>query len=148
MARIAGIELNDNFRVDYALTRIRGVGWSLSSQILASLSIDASKRLSDLTPDELAALGAKLEEYPIEGELARVVKANIARLQTIGAYRGARHLRNLPTRGQRTRTNARTKRGKRKTVGAFKKEVLSKLSARLPAGQVGKEGEIKNEKGE
>lgn len=142
MARIAGVELQDSWRVDYALTRIRGVGWSLSNQILDSLKIDAAKRVSDLTSDELAALGAKLDEYPIEGELMRTVKANIARLQAIGAYRGARHLRNLPVRGQRTRTNARTKRGKRKTVGAFKKEILSKM-------QTGERGEEEKEgKGE
>lgn len=146
--RIAGVELNDNWRVDYALTRIRGVGWTLSNQILDSLAIDAAKRVSDLMPDELTRIGAKLDEYPIEGELARVVKTNIARLQAIGTYRGARHSRNLPTRGQRTRTNARTKRGKRKTVGAFKKEILSKLSTRLTAVQAEKEGGLKEEKHE
>lgn len=127
MARISGIELVDNWRVDYALTRIKGIGWSLSKSILASLKIDPSRRLTDVSGEELAKISAKLDEYPIEGELARTVKGNISRLQTIGSYRGGRHAKNLPARGQRTRTNARTKRGKRKTVGAFKKAVLTQM---------------------
>ncbi|MEK7112532.1 MAG: 30S ribosomal protein S13 [Patescibacteria group bacterium] len=127
MARITGIELADTLRVDYALTRIKGIGWSLSNKILDSVKIDPSKRLSELSPDELSKISTKLEEYPIEGELARTVRGNIARLQTIGSYRGLRHSRALPVRGQRTRTNARTKRGKRKTVGAFKKEVRTQM---------------------
>jgi small subunit ribosomal protein S13 len=127
MARIAGIELEDNWKVDYALTKIKGVGWPLAKEILETLKIDSSKRISNLTPDEVSKISAKLEEYPLGGELVRQVRANIARLQTIGSYRGMRHTRNLPARGQRTRTNARTKRGKRKTVGAFKKEILTKM---------------------
>lgn len=127
MARISGIELADTLRVDYALTRIKGIGWSLSNKILDSVKIDPSKRLSELSPDELTKISTKLEEYPIEGELARAVRGNIARLQTIASYRGIRHSRALPVRGQRTRTNARTKRGKRKTVGAFKKEVRTQM---------------------
>lgn len=125
MARIAGIELQDSWKVDYALSRIRGIGWSLSKKILDAAKVDSTKRVSGLTPDEIAKISTKLEEYPTEGELARIVRGNISRLQAIGSYRGARHLRNLPARGQRTRTNARTKRGKRKTVGAFKKEILT-----------------------
>ncbi len=128
MARIAGIELNDNWKVDFALTRIKGLGWPLSTKLLSSLGLDSKKRVKDLTSDELAKISAKLDEMPIEGELARQVRGNVQRLQTIGSYRGIRHSRGLPVRGQRTRTNARTKRGKRKTVGAFKKEVLSKMS--------------------
>jgi small subunit ribosomal protein S13 len=127
MARISGIELADTWRVDFALTRIKGIGWSLSKSILASLKIDPSKRLTDVSGEELAKISTKLEEYPIEGELARTVRGNISRLQTIGSYRGLRHAKNLPARGQRTRTNARTKRGKRKTVGAFKKETLTQM---------------------
>jgi small subunit ribosomal protein S13 len=127
MARIAGIELQDNWRVDFALTRIRGIGWALSKKILASLKIDPAKRLSEVSGEDLSKISSKLEEYPTEGELARMVRGNIARLQTIGSYRGIRHGKNLPVRGQRTRTNARTKRGKRKTVGAFKKEILTQM---------------------
>ena len=127
MARIAGIELQDKWKVDFALTRIRGIGWSLSRKIVSELKIEQKKRVSDLNGEEIAKINSKLEEYPIEGELARSVKGNVARLQAIGSYRGARHTRGLPSRGQRTRTNARTKRGKRKTVGAFKKAVLTQM---------------------
>jgi small subunit ribosomal protein S13 len=126
MARISGVELQDNWKVDYALTKIRGIGWSLSEKILASLKIDSSKRVADLTSNEISKIASKMEDYPIEGELARQVRSNITRLKQIGSYRGIRHTRSLPARGQRTKTNARTKRGKRKTVGAFKKEALVK----------------------
>ena len=127
MARIAGIELTDNWGVDYALTKIKGIGWALAKNLLSRLDIDFSKKLASLSSEEITKITNALEEHPIEGELARIVRSNISRLQTIGAYRGLRHARNLPSRGQRTRSNARTKRGKRKTVGAFKKEILSKM---------------------
>jgi small subunit ribosomal protein S13 len=127
MARISGLELQDNWKVDFALTRVSGIGWTLSKKILAELKIPTTKRVSELSREEISKITAKMEEYPTEGELARKVRASIARLQTIGSYRGSRHSRNLPARGQRTRRNARTKRGKRKTIGAFKKEVLSKI---------------------
>ncbi|MEK7061578.1 MAG: 30S ribosomal protein S13 [Patescibacteria group bacterium] len=125
MARIAGLELNDGWRVEFALTRVKGIGWSLAGKIIDTLKIDRSKRMKDLTPEEVSKITTELEKYDTEGDLFRKVKANIVRLQTIGSYRGLRHSRNLPVRGQRTRVNARTKRGKRKTIGAFKKEVLS-----------------------
>jgi len=126
MARIAGVDLQDNWKIDYALTRIKGIGWALSRKILSDLKIDTTRRMNTITPDEVSKLSAKLEEYPTEGELVRRVRQNVQRLQVIGSLRGIRHSRGLPVRGQRTRTNARTKRGKRKTVGAFKKEVLAK----------------------
>lgn len=126
MTRIAGIDLTDSWKVDYALTKIKGIGWPLAKKVLADIGIDQTKRISTLTSEEIAKITTQLEKYPVEGDLRRVIKANISRLQTIGAYRGMRHSRNLPVRGQRTRRNARTKRGKRKTVGAFKKEVLSR----------------------
>ena len=126
MARISGIELNDNWKVDYALTRIKGIGWPLAKKILSSLNFDTSKRIKDISPDDLNKITVKIDEHPTEGDLARKVKANIGRLQAIGSYRGIRHSKGLPVRGQRTKTNARTKRGKRKTVGAFKKEILTK----------------------
>jgi len=132
MARLSGVELVGNWKIDYALTRIRGLGWALSNKILKELKIDKTKRVSALTSDELSKINSKLEEFVLEGELARQVKTNIARLQAIGSYRGIRHQRNLPARGQRTRRNARTKRGKRKTVGAFKKEVLSRIATQNP----------------
>jgi len=128
MARIAGIDLQDNWKVDFALTKIKGLGWPLSEKIMKDTGIDTKKRISDLTSEEINKITAELEKYQIEGDLARAVRGNIQRLQVIGSYRGLRHSRNLPVRGQRTRTNARTKRGKRKTVGAFKKEILSKIA--------------------
>jgi small subunit ribosomal protein S13 len=127
MARIAGIELQGDWRVAYALTNIKGIGWSLSEKILKNTKISSDKRVSDLTPDEISNLASQMEKYPIEGELVKQVRSNIQRLRTIGSYKGIRHQRGLPARGQRTRTNARTKRGKRKTVGAFKKEALTKM---------------------
>lgn len=127
MARIAGIELQDNWKVDFALTRIKGLGWSLSKKLMTDIKLDSKKRVSDLTGDEIAKITSALEKYPTEGELFRIVHGNIQRLSAIGSYRGLRHSKNLPVRGQRTKTNARTKRGKRKTIGAFKKEVLSKM---------------------
>ena len=128
MARLAGVDIKDNWKVDYALTRIKGVGWTLSKKILESMDFPTTKRVQNLSSEELAKLANKLEEYSIEGDLLRQVRANVQRLKTIGAYRGIRHTRNLPARGQRTRSNARTKTCKRRTVGAFKKEMLSKLT--------------------
>lgn len=126
MIRISGVDLQDNWRLGYALTRIKGIGWALSEKVLKELGFDSTRRASTLSPDEVNKISSKLEEYPTEGDLVRRVKGNVQRLQVVGAYRGIRHGRGLPVRGQRTRTNARTKRGKRKTVGAFKKEVLAK----------------------
>jgi small subunit ribosomal protein S13 len=126
MARIAGIDLQDNWKVDFALTKIKGLGWALSKKVMKDAEIDTKKRISELTSGEVSKISAELEKYQIEGDLVRAVRGNIQRLQVIGSYRGSRHTKGLPVRGQRTRTNARTKRGKRKTVGAFKKEMLSK----------------------
>lgn len=128
MTRIAGIDLQENWKVNYALTKIRGLGWTLSKKVLKDCGIDSTKRVNTLTSDEISKISGELEKYQIEGDLVRSVRENIQRLQVIGSYRGMRHTRGLPARGQRTRTNARTKRGKRKTVGAFKKEVLSKMT--------------------
>ncbi len=125
--RISGVELQDNWKVDYALTKIKGIGWSLSGEVLKALKIENTKRVSDLTSKEVSKIASKMEEYPIEGDLTRQVRENLQRLKQTGAYRGVRHTRALPVRGQRTKTNARTKRGKRKTVGAFKKEALVKM---------------------
>jgi small subunit ribosomal protein S13 len=127
MARIAGIEIADNLKVDYALTKIKGIGWSLSKKILDAVNVDTAKRLSQVTSEELTKITNELEKHVIEGDLIRQVRTNITRLRTISSYKGIRHTRGLPVRGQRTRHNARTKRGKRKTVGAFKKEALAKI---------------------
>lgn len=129
MARIAGIELPEDKRIDYALTRLYGVGWKLAEEILRQANVPAAKRTKELSEQEIAVLNKTVEKYAVEGDLRGKVRGDIQRLKDIGSYRGLRHGRNLPVRGQRTRTNARTKRGKRKTVGAFKKEALAKTTA-------------------
>jgi len=127
MARILGVELNDNWKLGFALTRIKGIGWPSSRKILAKVGLEPNRPLGSLKAEELKKLTSELENYTVEGDLARLVKTSINRLKQIGSYRGLRHNRSLPVRGQRTRHNARTKRGKRKTIGAFKKEMLTKL---------------------
>ncbi len=117
MARIAGVDLPRNKRVEISLTYIYGIGRSLSGEILRKASIDPDKRVKDLTESEITSLRETIDRgYQVEGDLRREVQMNIRRLMDIGCYRGLRHRRNLPVRGQRTRTNARTKRGPKKTV--------------------------------
>lgn len=124
--RIAGIELNEDWRLIYALTQIKGIGWVSSKKILAVLKIDESKRVKDLSSDQVTKVSSELENFITEGDLAKRIRENLTRLKTIGSYRGIRHNRALPARGQRTRSNARTKRGKRRTVGSYKKDVLAR----------------------
>jgi small subunit ribosomal protein S13 len=117
MARIAGVDLPRNKRVEIGLTYIYGIGRALSNDILARTGVSPDKRVKDLTEAEVAALRETIDrDYRVEGDLRRELQMNIRRLMDIGCYRGLRHRRNLPARGQRTRTNARTKRGPRKTV--------------------------------
>ena len=121
MARVAGVDLPKAKRVDIALTYIYGVGLTLSKQILAEVHLDPAKRVKDLSEEEVSKLTTVItKNIKVEGDLRREVEANIRRLMDIGSYRGYRHRRNLPVRGQRTKTNARTRRGKRKTVGSSK----------------------------
>ncbi len=117
MARIAGVDLPRNKRIEIALTYVYGIGRKSSNDILQRAGIDPDKREKDLTESELAALRDIVDhDYVVEGDLRRDVQMNIKRLIEIGSYRGLRHRRNLPAHGQRTRTNARTKRGPKKTV--------------------------------
>ncbi len=117
MARIAGVDLPRDKRVEIGLTYIYGIGRSLSNEILRKAGVDPDKRVKDLNETEVARLREIIDrEYKVEGDLRREVQMNIKRLIEIGCYRGLRHRMNLPVRGQRTRTNARTKRGPRKTV--------------------------------
>ncbi len=117
MARIAGVDLPRNKRVEIGLTYIYGVGRSTSSEVLQQATVDPDKRVKDLTEAEVTALREIIERnLRVEGDLRREVQMNIKRLMEIGCYRGLRHRRNLPVHGQRTRTNARTKRGVKKTV--------------------------------
>ena len=121
MARIAGIDLPKNKRIDIALQYVYGIGPKVANEILVKLAgqIEASTRVKDLTEQQAGLLNTILQkEYKVEGELRREVAQNIHRLIETGSYRGNRHRRNLPARGQRTKTNSRTSRGRRKTVGA------------------------------
>ncbi|MER2598728.1 MAG: 30S ribosomal protein S13 [Caldilineales bacterium] len=122
MARIAGVDLPRDKRVVVGLTYIYGIGPTTSADILRRLSINESIRIRDLSEADVAKLRETIDrEYRVEGDLRREVSMNIKRLQEINAYRGMRHRLNLPSRGQRTRTNARTKRGARKTVPGKKR---------------------------
>ncbi len=117
MARIEGVDLPRNKRVEIGLTYIYGVGRSRAQVILEKTGIDPDTRIKDLTEAEIASLREAIDNYVVEGELRREVRGNIKRLMDIGCYRGLRHRRGLPVRGQRTRTNARTRKGPKKTVG-------------------------------
>ncbi len=135
MPRIAGLDLDTNKRVDIALTKLYGVGRGNVVGILKKAEVDAAKRVKDLTEEEVKQIQKNIDLIKVEGDLRGEVHANIAALKQIGSYRGMRHTRNLPARGQRTKSNARTKRGKRLTIGAIKKEMAEKM------GITPKEGE-------
>lgn len=125
MARIAGVTLPTNKRVDIALTYIYGIGLTTSQKILNETGVPASVRVKDLTEAQANQLRDVVEkQYRVEGELKREVLSNIKRLKEIGSYRGTRHVRNLPVRGQRTKTNSRTVRGNvRRTMGSGKRKL-------------------------
>jgi small subunit ribosomal protein S13 len=124
MARIAGVDIPPNKRLEIALTYIYGIGSTTSRQIVHDSRLNANTRVKDLTEEEVNHLREIIDkDYKVEGDLRREVSMNIKRLTEIGCYRGVRHRRGLPVHGQRTRTNARTKRGSRRTVGAHKKAV-------------------------
>ena len=123
MARVAGLDLPKNKRIDIALRYLYGIGKATSDELLAKLqgAVDPATRVKDLTENQVGLINNLLvKEYKVEGELRRETAANIQRLYEINAYRGYRHRRNLPVRGQRTKTNARTRRGRRKTIGSGK----------------------------
>ena len=121
MPRIAGVDLPRDKRVQIALTYIYGIGRTTAAKIIELAGIDPATRMRDVTEDEAARLREAVDGYTIEGDKRREVQSNIQRLIEIGTYRGMRHRRGLPVRGQRTRTNARTRKGKRKTVAGKKK---------------------------
>ena len=127
MARIAGVDLPRQKRVDIALRYIYGIGPYRATQVLQQAKMDPAIRIKDLSETEVAKLRAIIDrDFKVEGDLRRELGLNIKRLQEIGAYRGLRHRRGLPARGQRTRTNARTKRGTRRTVAGKKKTKAKK----------------------
>ena len=122
MARIAGVDLPNEKRIEAGLTYIYGIGWTTSRKILEKTGINPDTRVKDLTEEEAGKIRKVIEnDYLVEGDLKRDVNMNIKRLMEIGCYRGIRHRRGLPVRGQKTKTNARTRKGPKKTVGRKKK---------------------------
>lgn len=122
MARIASVNLPNNKRIEAALLAITGVGRSLATKICAAAKVDPGKKAGDLNEKEEEALRTEVAKYPTEGDLRRLVTQNIKLLQDAGTYRGSRHKKRLPCRGQRTRSNARTKRGKKVTMGSGRRK--------------------------
>ncbi len=123
MPRIAGVDIPNNKGVEIALTYIYGIGRTLSNRILKETSISPNQKVKDMTDQEITLIRGILEKkYKVEGDLRKEINLSIKRLMDIGSYRGFRHRRGLPVRGQRTNTNARTRKGPRKTVGAKRKE--------------------------
>lgn len=130
MARLMGITLPDDKRIDYALTLLYGIGWKNVKTVLSQSKIDAHKRVKEVSEEEFKRINEVIEKnFKVEGRLREDINENLKRLREIGSLRGFRHLRGLPVRGQRTKSNARTKRGKRKTVGALRKEAWAKLES-------------------
>lgn len=127
MARISGVTIPTDKQVGVSLTYVYGIGPKTSYDILAAVKVDPTVRVKDLTDAEISRIQDYINEHhTVEGELQRIVTGNIKRLKDINAYRGLRHKGNLPSRGQRTKTNARTRRGKKTTVGGTAKKVASK----------------------
>ena len=130
MARIAGIDLPKEKRIEIALSYIYGIGRPLSNKILKQAGVNPDTRAKDMKEDEISRVAAIIQkEYKVEGDLRREISQNIKRLIDIGSYRGLRHRRGLPVRGQRTKTNARTRKGPRKTVGVVRQTVKKTVPA-------------------
>ena len=122
MARIEGVDLTGNKRIEIGLTYLFGIGRSTARKILSATDVDLNKKVKDLTDDEVGKIREVIDKnYTIEGDLKRKVSMDIKRLMDIGSYRGTRHRRSLPVRGQRTKTNARTRKGPRRSIGGKKK---------------------------
>ena len=127
MARISGVTIPNDKQIEVALTYVYGIGLTSSKDIIKKAKIDPTTRVKDLTDSEISSIQEVINtSYTVEGELQRIVTTNIKRLKDINSYRGLRHKNSLPSRGQRTRTNARTRRGKKVTVGGTKKKAPAK----------------------
>jgi len=126
MARIAGVDLPPNKRIDIALRSIYGVGSVVSKNVVATASLDPNMKAGDLDQNQVNEIRKALDAYSVEGDLRREIALNIKRLIDLGSFRGVRHRRNLPVRGQRTKTNSRTRKGPRKTVAGKKKAPAGK----------------------
>jgi len=127
MPRIAGHDIPDNKKIPFALRYIFGIGPKTAKDIVSKCKLNPDKRAQELTSEEINRIQAALDDYLVEGDLRRDINDNLARLKRIHCYRGLRHIAGLPVRGQRTRSNARTKRGARRTIGAMTKEAATKL---------------------
>ena len=120
MARIAGVNVPENKHLEIALTHIYGIGKKTAQDICTNLKLDYSKKISDLSEEQIEKIRTAITEFTVEGDLRRSVSTNIKRLMDLGCYRGIRHRRKLPVNGQRTKTNARTRKGKKRTIGLGK----------------------------
>lgn len=136
--RISGVQLPDQKRLDIALTYLYGVGRSNVREILKKAELDGAIRVKDLNEEEQKRISQVIDGYKVEGDLRADVQSDIRRLRDITSYRGMRHAKGLPAHGQRTRSNARTKRGKRMTIGAIKKEMAAKMEAAAKSKATGK----------
>jgi len=125
--RILGVEIPDNERAEIGLTRFFGIGHTNVKKLATMAKIDLNTRIKDLSRDDVSVLMKVLESFKIEGDLKKEIRENIDRLKAIKSYRGIRHIVSLPVRGQRTKTNARTRKGKKKTVGSLTKEAWAKI---------------------
>lgn len=136
MARIAGVDIPINKKIEISIRYIFGIGPTNALKVLGQAKVEPGIRVKDLTDEQVARLQKVVEAMPVEGELRRERTQNIKRLEEIGTYRGLRHRKNLPVRGQRTKSNARTKRGKRMTVGTVRKEAAARTGATtVPAAE-------------
>lgn len=136
--RISGIEIPDNERAQVGLTRFFGIGPVNVLELAKKAKIDLNLRIKDLTRDDIGNLMKALESFSVEGDLKKEIRENIDRLRAIKCYRGIRHIVSLPVRGQRTKTNSRTRKGKRKTVGSLTKEAWAKIETQQKAASVAK----------
>jgi small subunit ribosomal protein S13 len=128
MVRLLGVVIKDDYKIAYALTKIYGIGWPTAYKVVDQSGVDMARKIGDISEEELKKITQLIDKnYKVEGNLREEINENLKRLREIRSYRGMRHAFGLPSRGQRTRSNARTKRGKRKTVGALRKEAWAKL---------------------
>ena len=135
MPRLVGIDLPENKAVPIALQKIYGIGKTRANQIVKKVKLDPTSKVKDLKPAEITELTNALSEYILEGDLKKMVRDNIMRMPSTGTYRGLRHSMGLPVRGQHTRTNARTRKGRRKTVGSMTKEMRTKMETSVSTGK-------------
>lgn len=131
--RISGIEIKDNERAHHGLQKFYGIGSSNVDQLLKLSKINPITRIKDLTREDVSSIMKALESFVVEGDLRKEIRENIDRLKTLHAYRGLRHIHSLPVRGQRTKSNARTRKGKKKTVGSFTKDAIAKMDTSTSA---------------